>query len=681
MSRNRTMTNNVDVILQRLASQPASADIDILSELVAAIRPRNPHDSAYAINTLRSLILLLSQRADLRRAFCDYLMAVLGNRRQLHLFAETGILSNEDVSAAFWRRLGEKILPSIYRDEYLKDALGCVFNVEGDEIWVHAVPDSIWLDVWQAMQLDKAEHAQPLRYIQTELIQAALVLSHRIAAIGLEPELVRNHPAIEQFESPFLTQNHSMREYLEGRNQVLIEPGTPAEDDLHVRVLLGQCEEIVQKVRKTAAQQGVSVSLTYLMVRLRQHLSRLTLLLDLLDPAQHSDVATRAVHLFKTLIAADRRKTSLRDLLTTNTDLIALQITEHAGRTGEHYIAGDRNEWLQMAKSAMGAGFIVGFMAMVKILMGKLVLAPLIQAAAFSLNYSLGFILIHTLHFTVATKQPAMTAAKIAASMEASGTDHDALDGLAELIETVCRTQFIAILGNVLIAMPTALLIALAIRYGTGGHWISPEKAHHLLADIDPLHSLAIPYAAIAGCCLFLAGLISGYYDNKAIYNQIPERLRQLKLPKRLLGVNRWHKVCGYIENNLGALAGNFFFGIMLGSAGTLGFVLGLPIDIRHITFSSANFAFALIALDFAVDGKTIALSLLGVTLIGLTNLAVSFGLALFVALRARRTTFAASRALFGKLLKRFFAMPWAFFYPPQTSPATSAAVAGAASR
>ncbi|MCB5976870.1 site-specific recombinase [Acinetobacter baumannii] len=32
------------------------------------------------------------------------------------------------------------------------------------------------------------------------------------------------------------------------------------------------------------------------------------------------------------------------------------------------------------------------------------------------MNYSLGFILIHVLHFTVATKQPAMTAAALAAT-------------------------------------------------------------------------------------------------------------------------------------------------------------------------------------------------------------------------------------------------------------------------
>jgi site-specific recombinase len=37
-----------------------------------------------------------------------------------------------------------------------------------------------------------------------------------------------------------------------------------------------------------------------------------------------------------------------------------------------------------------------------------------------SLNYGLGFVLIHILHFTVATKQPAMTAARLAAAIEES---------------------------------------------------------------------------------------------------------------------------------------------------------------------------------------------------------------------------------------------------------------------
>jgi site-specific recombinase len=57
-----------------------------------------------------------------------------------------------------------------------------------------------------------------------------------------------------------------------------------------------------------------------------------------------------------------------------------------------------------------------------------------------------------------------------------------------------------------------------------------------LLVDTDPIHSLAIFYAAIAGVCLFLSGLIAGHHDNMAVYNKIPQRIRQLRWLEHLRG-------------------------------------------------------------------------------------------------------------------------------------------------
>ena len=47
------------------------------------------------------------------------------------------------------------------------------------------------------------------------------------------------------------------------------------------------------------------------------------------------------------------------------------------------------------------------------------------------------------------------------------------------------------------------------------------------------------PYIAIAGFFLFLSGLIAGYYDNKALYTRMGQRVRQLRRLRSLLGTQR----------------------------------------------------------------------------------------------------------------------------------------------
>jgi site-specific recombinase len=187
-----------------------------------------------------------------------------------------------------------------------------------------------------------------------------------------------------------------------------------------------------------------------------------------------------------------------------------------------------------------------------------------------------------------------------------------------------------------------------------------------LLHDINPVTSLSLFHAAIAGVCLFLSGLISGYYDNKASYNKIPERLLQVATLRRLFGVDRWGRITNYIGNNLGALAGNFFLGILLGSIGQIGVILGLPIDIRHITFSSANFAIALAGLDNHLTWQVWSISLTGIFAIGMVNLAVSFSLALYVAMRSRNVSFEQSGQLVRLLWQRFVRRGRDFFFPPK---------------
>ncbi|HQR03127.1 MAG: site-specific recombinase [Proteobacteria bacterium] len=651
----------LDTLLEGFCLPNAKPDINSIRTLIAALRPRHAHDIELATRNLRALTYLLATRPHLAAALRNTLGTVIGTRRLVHLFTDVGILENQGFFGELWKRINHKWLPPKRNDDYLKDVFSLIFDHRDDWRWVCGVDDSVWAELLCALNLRRS--GKPLRdTVRRELLTAIQVLSYRITAIGLEPELVRNHPSIERFESPFLRQNAETIGFV-GRYQAWMgDRRQLREDSKQIDVLLDQCETVVEKIRRHAATDGVSISLTRLVLRLTQSIARMRLLLQLVDPVGLQQTRTAGIGLFKTLVIADNAKWSIRNLFQTNTELLALQVTERASRTGEHYVTHSRAEWLDMFRSASGAGFIVGFMATLKVLAAKLALAPFGYALLYSLNYSFGFMLVHVLHFTIATKQPAMTAAAIATAIDQG---RQKLQELVDLIICVLRSQFIAIIGNVALAMPTAYVIAWIWYFATGHHLAEGDKVARLLHELDPVHSLALPHAAIAGVCLFLSGLISGYYDNKAAYNEIPGRLAQLGWLRRLLGEKRMSRVAAYIGDNLGALAGNFFFGIMLGSIGTLGGFFGIPADIRHITFSSANFAFALVGAGHQLTAEQWILSLLGIVLIGITNLLVSFILALAVALRSRGIGFYRGGNLLLMVIRRFLRSPREFFLPP----------------
>jgi site-specific recombinase len=707
-----------------------SSDIRLLVKIFDVLRPKNPKDSVSASANVRTLCQLLKGSPEHAWTLRNYLLRILDSRRHTSLYTDLGILSNDGFFSELKQRISYRILPPALGEDYLSDALDQILYIKTDCLWISAVPASDWLALFDTLTLVDKTHFKAgfddskeinCQIAITGMLEAIRTLSYRICAIGLEPKLILIHPEIEKFESPFLMQNIEIIAYLDSYVDLLKGDVSGSEDAKPILVMLDQCDVIVVKIRKNTLHQGTSIPLTYLLIVLTQSIARLRKLLFLIDVtgnlpdppkfkqnlttssesfSNHSDekeikvqsspdcdleqiISPRrlaAVALAHELIEEHNNKYDVGDLISDNLDLLARNVTENASRTGEHYIAESRTVYWTMFLSSAGAGFVIGFMALLKILASYLRAAPLAEAFLFSLNYSLGFMLIHVLHFTVATKQPAMTASRIALGLQSQDGRHIDIDSMAELIIKVLRTQFIAVLGNLATAIPTAYLIAASYVAITGQHLVSPEKARHLLHDIDPINSLALFHAMIAGVCLFLAGLISGYYDNKALYTRLAQRVAQLRRPGRILGQERLQRLGHYVENNLGGLMGNLYFGILLGTIGTLGDMLGLPIDIRHITFSATNFATAVVGLDFHVTWQTSVLSVFGILSIGAVNLLVSFVLALTVALRSRQVSFKHRTQLLQSLAHRFWNRPVDFLIPPRPieAPATVEGEVGA---
>ncbi|MBE0442597.1 site-specific recombinase [Psychrobacter sp. FME13] len=656
-------------ILQQITALSDVPDPSVLKRLIDALRVGDK-EPALANENIQSLIDILRQHPEYADGLSSFVLKIIIQYRQIALYTDTGIMSDQGFFNSLRRLIGHRILPILPQEDSVVELVGYLFNKSTDERWLANIKEEKWDELVEVLKVEE-KHLDLVANVKNSILNAIIILSYRISGIGLHPDLMDSYPQMLNYSAAFVAQNQEavlfVNEYRQAHELDTLTDITPeqAVDPAPLLVMIEQCEDIVATVRKRIYKTGISIRLTNMMLRLDQSLQRMRVLTELVtNDDQKRDRAV--IDLIQTLIKTANRRYSIGYLINNNTKLLSRKVTENASRVGEHYISTDRVGYRKMFKKASIGGFMIAFMATIKILAYQLALAPMGRAFVNSMIYGLGFVFIHVIRGTVATKQPAMTAAAIASTIsESSGKKSHQLTKLSELVVDILRTQFIAIMGNVMLAVPVALLISFAWLQYTGVPMIDTEKAEHLLHDLDPFQSLALPHAAIAGVYLFLAGLIAGYYDNLAVYNNVGARIQRHKLLKFILPKTWLTRLGGFVEANLGAIMGNFLFGVFLGSTATIGYIFGLPIDIRHIAFASANLAHGLFNISADdMSWSIILISILGVALIGIVNLLVSFSLALFVALRSKEVKFFEWSRLTKLVFGHIISHPSDFFWP-----------------
>ena len=373
--------------------------------------------------------------------------------------------------------------------------------------------------------------------------------------------------------------------------------------------------------------------------------------------------ATARLYLVINILDYKSHRNNIRDLFNDSTTLLSHLITTHTAETGTGYITTSPKEYLKMFKKASGGGIIVGALCVIKMLYAYVPGSEFYHAFLYSFNYAMGFIMIYLMNFTLATKQPAMTAATMAKVLsEGKNNSKNYLD-FAHLVSKLFRSQFIAFVGNVLLSFP----IALAIIYGLEilfGQNFAIEKSSTLLKDLDPFHSKALLHAALAGVYLFISGIIAGNVGNTSVFYKIPERIAKNPYIHYLFGRNFAENLSQYYSKNWAGIMSNLWLGIFLGSTATIGKFFGLDLDIRHITFAAGNFALGLYGKEFSIDTQTFIIAFVTVFLIGFLNFIVSFGLPMVLAFSYRKVNFGEVRNLNRSIIKYFFKNPLIFFFP-----------------
>jgi site-specific recombinase len=641
-------------------------DLYLLVDLIHLIRPKNPNK--IEVVSIATVLSFLSENPLQKTLFQEYLSNVLQNRKFSRLLSDVGILQNTDFIYEVRKRLFAKILPFQPQKDTLEFVLNQVFYKSSDAIWITKIPLEELNQLFEILNFIDIYFSTADKTPLSELMTTMGLISQRMSGRAMDTEVIMMTPEYESLESPFVALEKVLL-YLFNKINAN-ESHAINSDNEHYKQLLvlhKQCDEYVDKAFSNSSKFGISLKVNQSLLRIRQQLFRLKILLPILIVDKTVDKKNNSIELALKLIQFNCYKNNVRQLIGESTRLISYEITQHTAKTGEHYITESTREYFSMLKASVGGGIIVGILCVLKLLLSKVATSDFGHAVLYSLNYSLGFITIFLLGFTLATKQPAMTAATLATELESGIKNWNKSErkylSFGHLFARLFRSQFIAFVGNVLIAFPVSLVIIKLIDLGFHFN-IATQRADKLINDLSPIHSMAIIHAAIAGIFLFLSGIISGNVSNKSKHNQLFYRIQEHPLLKLSLGTTKTTKIAHWFERNWAGIVSNGWFGVFLGSTASLGMFLGINLDIRHITFASGNFALGMYGNGFAIDNWTIFWSVFGIGIIGFMNFIVSFGLSLGLAFRSRDIPISEVSLLNKAIWSHFKSHPLAFFIP-----------------
>jgi site-specific recombinase len=578
------------------------------------------------------LLQRLGQHQDWARAAGAVVAEVLARGSAIRIFAEAGLPSSASFSQELIGRLVRSVLPPTLSDRSLSGALQRVFAKQGDDLWLDRIPahEREALLEWLRGSLPEARREGLLQ----EAAEAIWLLGNRTTSIALRDEVAARSPDAGPLS------NHPMILLEDEARRFAAFAGGPPDLEALTRATWaarGYLDGVMAQVER----RGVSVDLVFQIERATAYITRMETLAEVIATVRATAAApkTRTEAVWSLLVAMVRGELEDRRpgrVLAQSAHLIARKTVERAGETGEEGIARSNSDLRHVLEAAIGGGMFIAVTTLVKYL-GPKGLAPFFEALYGALNYGGSFTVMHFLHLKLATKLPAMTASALSSRLSIAPSQ----DADAEFVKTasaVLRTQFAAVVGNLVGVVPAAILIDAVATLTAHHHVLSAEKAASVIASVNPWLSLTIPFAMFTGVILWIGGWVASWIDNAFVFYDVAGALRSSGGLRVRFGEARVNALADFLSRHVGGVATAVVLGVGLAFAPEFGRFFGLPLEVRHVTLVTGTLAMAVAGVGpGSVSLEHWAGMLSGIAAIGLCNLGVSFGLAFGMALRARR--------------------------------------------
>ncbi len=655
-------------------------------------------DTPMPVLRLKHLLNMLERNPAPRERIVALLGRFWRETDMASLFADFGFTARRDLLGEIGERIALRLLPTTPDTDDLAALFQLLFTQDQDADWLAAI-DAATLarlaalltaartgtaDAGPATDVPADPAVGSVHDWHAPLLQAMTWLVSAVRAAAFTPTLRRRMGAELLADRPF----EQLVRVSEALTSALQQgpPAAVAQQATYLRALLQRCRDAADSVHGHLEEHGVSVNIVFEVDQLLARTLRLEAVIDLLL----SDAPQRELQdLLVALVRLSRQRRSLGALLSRQYSLMARKVAERHAETGEHYITRTWPEYRAMLGQAAGGGVVLAGTTFAKfglLALGLHIgLAPFWVGFAAGLNYAISFLIIHLLHWTVATKQPAMTAPAMAeklaalhdeaaAAASAGGAaigptrpgdrDSAAVEGFVDEVTHLVRSQMAGILGNVGLVIPVVLALQGLAWWVFGAPLVSAQDARHVLGSITLLGPTAL-YAAFTGVLLFASSLVAGWVENWFVYHRLDSALAHHPAIVARLGAPRALRWSVWWRGNISGLAANVSLGLMLGLVPVLLAFVAVPLDVRHVTLSTGQLAAAVSTLGWAtLATPAFWWCVAGLVVIGVLNLTVSFALALAVAVRSRGITLLDQRRLNGALWRRLRQAPRSFLLP-----------------
>lgn len=612
---------------------------------------------------IRFLLHLLDRNPQWKSNVAGVLRSVLMEASALELFSSTGLSREAGFFSELANRLTRTVLPTPTNERELATLFTRIFHDPSDPDWIENLPAELLGRIIDLIRFESPEPKAVFAPLRRAMAEALMLLGPDIASLGMSESLRSRMSDAAVDKSPFRALNKSLQELsdrlLSGAEiDALSNPLSVAcEKEIHA------CREKMADVYRHLEDAGVSLALVFQLESLTASLARVETLLQILSPHPSVDQLAIGRRFLAMLVRQSLDASGVRQLISDNFDMIARKVVERVGLSGEHYITATRQEYWRMLWAGAGGGIVTVFTTVFKLAIGKAYLPLFFEGLFLWVNYAGSFLIMQFSHFALATKQPSMTASALAGKLRLlSHRRH--LTEFVDEVARITRSQFAAAAGNVGLVVPSALLFDWMFRQLAGTSVMSPAYATATIQSLNPFSSLTIPAAALTGVLLWLSAVTGGWVENWAVFRKLPEAISGHRRMRLVFGSERTERFALAFRREIAGVSSNVAIGLYLAFTPVIGRFFGAPLDVRHVTLSSGTLTFAISSLGWeALDKQSFALAVLGIVVILILNFGVSFALALFVALRARRIKRAWVYQLILAVARRLKTHGWQFLF------------------